>query len=118
LELLRLLDGEISRLGTLENLIHVTSGAPVQVVSVHAVAHKPPGFHKSCLIVYPWEPALYREDCNLSSLRKEDGARQHQDRINAFLACGAKCNLDVVGSSYFQVLNLYTERICGDVDLP
>src|SRR5438132_9988225 len=41
LELLRLLDGEISRLGTFQDFIHVDSGPPVQVGIAHTVAHEP-----------------------------------------------------------------------------
>src|SRR5215471_13724181 len=45
LELLRLLHREVGGLGTLQNLVHVAGGAPVQVCKVHSVGHKPSGFH-------------------------------------------------------------------------
>ena len=78
LELRRLLHGEIGGLSAFQNLVHIGGGAPVQVGKAHAVGHKPPGFHKFCPVVYRREPALYREVCNLCSLRSEDGARQHE----------------------------------------
>src|SRR5438552_5176559 len=74
LQLRRLLDWNIARLGTFQNLVYVRGGAPVQVGNVHAVKHKPPGFYKIALVVHDGEPILYRKFCNLCSLRTEDAA--------------------------------------------
>src|SRR6266566_8053635 len=74
LQLRRLLDWNIARLGTFQNLVYVRGGAPVQVGNVHAVKHKPPGFYKIALVVHDGEPVLYRKFCNLCSLRTEDAA--------------------------------------------
>ena len=73
LKLRRLLHGEIGGLGAFQNLVHISSGAPVQVEEAHAVGHKPTGFDVPRLVVYRREPALYREVCNLCSLRTDDG---------------------------------------------
>ena len=43
LKLRRLLDRQIGGLGPFEDLVHIRSGAPVQVVLARAVGHKPPG---------------------------------------------------------------------------
>src|SRR5262245_34130233 len=97
LKLLWLLHGKIGRLSAFQNLVHKSRGAPIQVVSVHAVAHQPPGFHKICLVVYPWEPALCRELCNLRSMRNEDVAVQQEDCVSTPLACGSECSLKILG---------------------
>jgi hypothetical protein len=68
LEFLRLLHRKLSRLSAFEDLVHISSGAPVEVGEAHAVAHKPPGFHKIRPPVCRREPALYREVCNLRSV--------------------------------------------------
>jgi hypothetical protein len=52
LKLLRLLHGEIRWLRALQNLVHVNSGAPVQVEQVHAIGHEPAGFHIHSIAVY------------------------------------------------------------------
>jgi hypothetical protein len=52
LEFLRLLNGEIRRLGAFQNLVHIGGGAPVQVRIVDAVEHKPTGFHKIRHVIY------------------------------------------------------------------
>src|SRR5262245_31289894 len=73
LELRRLLDRNIARLGTFQNLVHIRGGAPVQVGNVHAVRHEPPSFYKIALVVHDGEPLLYRKFYNPCSLRTEDG---------------------------------------------
>ncbi len=45
LELDRLLNGQVGGFPAFQNLVHIRSGAPVQVRIVHAVGHKPTGFH-------------------------------------------------------------------------
>src|SRR6266508_4219472 len=97
-ELLRLLDGKISGLGSFEDLVDIGGGAPEQVGNARAVGHKPPGFHMFSLSVYRREPALYREFCNLFSARIKDGAPyQHKYRVSPSLACGSKCGLKILG---------------------
>src|SRR5262249_58301526 len=49
LELRRLLDRNIAKLGTFRNLLHVRGGAPAQVGHVHAVRHKAPGVYEIAL---------------------------------------------------------------------
>src|SRR5262249_30102383 len=73
LEFYRLLHGKIGRFSALENLIDIRGGAPEQVGHARAVGYEPPVFHIFWPVVYRREPAFYREVCNLSSLRKEDG---------------------------------------------
>src|SRR5258708_14039007 len=55
LELGRLLDGEISRLGPLENLVDIEGGPPIVVRHVDAVRHEPAIIHeRSNLALMPW----------------------------------------------------------------
>src|SRR5262245_8177159 len=56
LELLWLLDWQVSRFGTLEDFIHVRGGATVQVENVHAVKHQSPGFRKLAIVINAGEP--------------------------------------------------------------
>src|SRR5215467_10801449 len=69
LKLRRLLYREISRLSAFENLVHVSGSAPEQVAIARPVVHEPPVFRIFWPTVYCRESALYREVCNLSSLR-------------------------------------------------
>src|SRR5215813_11206481 len=73
-ELLRLLDGEISRRSAFEDFVHVRSGAAKQVANAYAVRHKPTLFDIFWPAVCRREPTLCREVQNLLSLRIEDGA--------------------------------------------
>src|SRR6266571_7127509 len=82
LKLRWLLDWQVSRLCTFEDLVHIRSGTPVHVGRVSAIVHEAADFAKFRLWVNRWEPALYREFCDLCSLRKDDGARQHEDCVS------------------------------------
>jgi hypothetical protein len=75
LKLYWLLDRKIGGLRAFQDLVYVGSGAPVQVGSAHAVAHKPALFHSFRPVVYRWQPTLYREVRNLWSLRSGDETR-------------------------------------------
>src|SRR5687767_2007997 len=68
LELRRLLDGEIGGLGPFKYLVHIRSGATVQVGEVNAIEHESSGFHISAPLVHHWQPAPYREFCNLFTI--------------------------------------------------
>src|SRR5262249_2287240 len=73
LELRRLLDGKVRWLCAFQDFVDVRGGSPEQVGHARAVGYEPPVFHIFWPVVYRREPAFYREVCNLSSLRKEDG---------------------------------------------
>ncbi len=46
LELLRLVYGQVSRFGSLQNLVHVSSSTPPRVRADHPVGHEPTCTHK------------------------------------------------------------------------
>src|SRR5207253_7382273 len=117
LELGGLLYRQISELSALQNLVHIRSGASVQVNNAHAVAHKSSVFHILRLSVHRRQPVFYREVCNLFSLRNEDWGSKHEDCVSASLACLSECTLNILGTQYVQILNLYFERPCGKLRL-
>src|SRR5262245_4835091 len=99
LELFRLFDRKISWLCAFENLIDVTSGAPVQFRIVHAVSHKPAGLYICSPAVYHGEPAFCREFCEVWSQRIGDRTRDHhKDRFSTPPACGMECSLTILGT--------------------
>src|SRR5262245_27575951 len=69
LKLLWLLYRKIGGLSAFQDLVDVGGGATDQVGIAHAVEHEPSVFHIFWPAVYCREPALYREVCDLSSLR-------------------------------------------------
>src|SRR5262245_6796287 len=109
LELGWLLDREIGRLGSFEDLIHVGGSAAEQISPGHAVGHKPTGFHKFRHVVYSREPVLYHEFNNLWSMRIEYGTPQRENSISSPLAYGAECSLNILGIKYIEVLKLHIE---------
>src|SRR5262245_39269849 len=101
LKFLRLLHRQVGSLGAFQNLVYIGGGPAIQVGIAHAVEHEPPVFHIFWPVVYRRESALYREVCNLSSLRNKDFIRQYEECVSALLACGLESNLDIFGSLYF-----------------
>src|SRR5207247_10933966 len=79
LELCWLLYRQISGLSALQNLVHIRSGASVQVNNAHAVAHKSSVFHILRLSVHRRQPVFYREVGKLLSLRNEDWGSNDTD---------------------------------------
>src|SRR5262249_9449783 len=65
LEFLRLLHGKVRRFGTFQNLVNVSSSAPVQVGNTRAVKHQATDVDMVALRVYRWETAFGRHLCNL-----------------------------------------------------
>src|SRR5262245_2027050 len=61
LELGRLLDGEVARLSTFEDLVDVASGAPKQIGDIRAVGHQALGFDKLPQLIHRWEPVPGRQ---------------------------------------------------------
>ena len=76
--------------GILENLVHVSRGAPAQVGKARRIAHQPAVFHEFWPAVYCWHSVLDREICNLSSLGNKHRGLRHEQRISTFLVCGSK----------------------------
>src|SRR5580765_5768049 len=100
LELLWLLNWQVSGLRALQDLVHVGGGATVQVAKAHGVGHESPGFHNIRPPVYRRVLALYREVCKLCALRSEHGTSQQEDCVSTLFTCGLKCSLDILGISY------------------
>ena len=61
LELRRLLDGEIGRLGALQDLRHVGGSAPERVPEVRRIAHEATRLHVLPDGIYPRQAVLLRE---------------------------------------------------------
>ena len=110
--------GKIGGLCAFQDFVHIGGGAPVQVGNAHAVGHKPAASTYSALYVYRREPALYREFCNLCSVRIADragyqhrGLRQPAPCLRLGMRSQYPWDLDV------QVLKLHSERLCGEFNL-
>src|SRR5262245_26955940 len=71
LELRGLLDGQVSGLGALEDLVHVDSGTPKHISTVRSIGHKAPGIDKPPPKVHGRQPVLCRQVHEASSLKCE-----------------------------------------------
>ncbi len=61
LELRWLLYGKVARLRALEDLVYISGGSAIQMLTIRAVGHEATSTHKSTLRVYRRQPFLGRE---------------------------------------------------------
>src|SRR4029434_8103524 len=59
LKFLGLLHREIGRLASLQDFVHVSGDAPIQVNIASAIGHTPTKFRILCRVKYRWKLALY-----------------------------------------------------------
>src|SRR5690242_17673278 len=114
LKFCRLLDGDLGRLGALENLIHVSRGAAIQIHNTGAVAHQPSSFAKISPVVYRRNPIFCCEFGNLGSMRIQNGTCQYENCISTFLGCMLEYSFNIFGAYDIQILKLHCERSCGE----
>src|SRR5881396_3480378 len=78
-----LLYREVGRLGPLEDLVHVGSGASEQISNVQSIGHKAPGIDELPPWVHCRQPVLRGQVHEASSLADEHIAWQHSQRTRA-----------------------------------
>src|SRR6266478_4382569 len=79
LELCGLLNGEVSRLGALQNLIHVCGGTPIVVRQIYPVCHKTSGIHKIPKRIHDRQLISRSQFDQLSSVRSKKYVVQLKD---------------------------------------
>src|SRR5215470_11603853 len=70
-ELRRLLDGEVARLGALQDLVHKRGAAPEEIAQARPVRHEAPGIHTLPGAVYCRQAAPCCEVCEPCSVEEE-----------------------------------------------
>src|SRR4030095_1693428 len=98
LELRGLLDGQVAGLGAFQDLVHVGGGAPLQVKKVCAIGHKTASLRVLAVPIYRWQAPLRRELCDLSSLIREYGVRENDERACPFPGHPPKGPVDLRGN--------------------
>src|SRR5207249_1046487 len=103
-KLRRLLDGEVARFGTFEDLVYVVSAAADQVVYARPIRYEPTEFHKFRSAEHRGQPVLCGEVDEASSLKKEHRARKHDEGIGVFSGDRRECAVELVGTPHFHEL--------------
>src|SRR6266436_1387911 len=118
LDLRGLLDREVGGFGALEELVHVTGRAPIQVKLVWAIDHETAGLR---VLRRPpinrWEAPLRRELCNLPSLIPEYGVRENQERARALPGHRREGTVDLLGVPRLQGLKPHPQDPSGSLRL-
>src|SRR5690242_8015870 len=85
-----LLYGQISWLGTSQNLVHVNSRAPIEVVEVYPVGHEPALIDKLLLKVNSGQPVFTGQLDDSLSLGEKGASALRHNRVDMLLLCGLK----------------------------
>jgi hypothetical protein len=78
-------------LAPLEDLVRVRRGAMVSLNQVCSVAHQPAGLHKLLELIDGGHAVLGRELNDTLSVLESEETREHDENIQARLACGLEC---------------------------
>src|SRR5215831_237071 len=117
LEFRRLFDRQIGGLCSLQDFVHVSGGAAVEIGQIHAVEHETASLHVLWSRVNCREPILTHILQNTCYLSIEDGAPKYDESFSTLVACGPECSLDILGSKHIQRLKLHTQWTCRKSDL-
>src|SRR2546425_9093704 len=79
LELARLLDGQVTRLRPLEDLVDTHGGPPPEICRVRPVGDGTPGVYTSSLYVEGRQPILLREPHDFAPVRVREGIHSGHD---------------------------------------
>src|SRR5215510_5822345 len=110
LELRRLLDGQVAGVGTLQNLVHVGSGAPRQVSKVRSIGHQAPDIDILAVWEHRRQPVLCRQVHEASSLTGEHGGWQHGQSTRARPGHVQEGPVELGGMSRLHDLKLHPQR--------
>ena len=110
-----MLDGQVSRLGALEDLVHESGGAAPYVTLVGPVGHQETGLHEFARISHRRQPALCGELRDPSSLKEEERVTKNEECARA--VCGHRCEgaVELARSWRVQDLKLHPERTHRDL---
>ena len=92
----RLLDGKITRLGTLEDLVYVNSGAPLQFGKIRPVRHQAASLHTCPPCENCRQPAFGRKVHNLQSVVTQKWAPENEKALGTLLSHRRKRTVDIV----------------------
>jgi len=97
LKLCRLLNGQISRFCTFQDLIDINSCAPIEVVGVHPIGHEAAGFDILLLRVNRRRPVFAGKLDDSPSFVKKAGIGDRHNRVDLLLLGGLKDDLQIFG---------------------
>src|SRR5882672_6551520 len=110
LELRRLLNGEIARLDTSKDLIHVASGPPPAIDDVRSVVHKTARFSKPRLARDRRQPVIQGKFGEPRSVNAKQSGLRHDHGAGAAPACGLECALEIARAMHLERLKAHTKR--------
>src|SRR4030095_9194145 len=98
-----LLHRQISRLGTFQDLVHVNSRAPIEVIEVHPIGHETSLIDKPLLEINSWQPMLRGKLDHQLSFGEEAAIGGRHNRAHLLLLCGFKGALESFGVGLFSI---------------
>src|SRR5262245_15550975 len=114
LELGGLFDGEVARLGALQDLVHVRGAALVEIEKARPVRHETPGLHTLPDAVCCRQSAPCREVCEPCSVAVEYRVGHYEKCSHTLCGHRRECADELGGTSGLQELKLHSQRPSRD----
>src|SRR5262249_55067368 len=115
LELGGLFDGEVARLGALQDLVHVRGAALVEIEKARPVRHETPGLHTLPDAVCCRQSAPCCEVCEPCSVAVEYRIGHYEEGPHALFGHRRECAVELVRTSGLQKEKLHSQRPGRDV---
>src|SRR5215831_1993178 len=108
-----LLDGEISGLGSLQDLVHVNGSAPVEIKNVRAIRHEATGVDMELQGEHRRQVAPCRELCNSLSLglASECWVKQNDESAGTLFRDRREGAVDLAGTTRLEMLKPHPQSL-------
>src|SRR5262249_8260669 len=114
-ELGGLFDGEVARLGALQDLVHVRGAALVEIEKARPVRHETPGLHTLPDAVCCRQSTPCCEVCEPCSVAVEYRIGHYEEGPHALFGHRRECAVELVRTSALQKEKLHSQRPGRDV---
>src|SRR5262245_34677997 len=114
----RLLHRKLGRLGALEDLVDVDSGAPSQIVDVRAVTHETAGLHIPLAPEHPRQPVLQRKLGQACGLRVGERRRHGNKAADGFSCHRHERPLELLDGCRRRHVELDRKLSTGGLEFP
>src|SRR6516162_6233958 len=116
-ELGRLLHGQVRRLGSFQDFVHIRGSTSEQVGEVRSVGHKTAGIYELPCLIHCRQAAARREAHDLPVFAKQHWARQYDKSVSAPAGHPGKCAGEFVGGNRRYEVKLQSQGLGGSLDL-
>src|SRR5438093_9444139 len=116
LELRGLFDGQVARLGPLEDFVDVASGTSLHLGSIYSIGHEAAWLNKHLELIDCGDPMRGRKIDDGLSMHEHEGRRRHHYTLVVLLLHAEESGSQIPRPAHDERMNLYTKAPSRDSD--